>query len=42
MPPSDGMDVTDQHMNADVKQKALQHKVNYVVLIHNIRLGLVN
>ena len=27
LPPSDGMDVTDQHLNSDIKQQALQSKV---------------
>ena len=27
LPPTDGMDVTDQHLNAGIKQQALQFKV---------------
>ena len=42
MPPSDGMDVTDQYTKADFKQEALQHKVNYDILIYNTQLDLIH
>ena len=34
MPPSDGIDVMEQQVNVNIKQEALQYKVNFFILIH--------